>query len=60
MANIRSNADKISATSKGHHFELVATYLLPFCPVLRKFPSSTKHNAIKISDTAASSFGTKP
>eukprot|EP00957_Ditylum_brightwellii_P194779 14836452-Ditylum_brightwellii.AAC.2 len=32
ITNIRSNADETSATSKRHYFELVATYLLPFCP----------------------------
>eukprot|EP00957_Ditylum_brightwellii_P103397 7878842-Ditylum_brightwellii.AAC.1 len=60
MANIRSDTDETSATSKRHHFELAATYLLLFCPVLRKYPSGTKHVDIKILDTTASSFGTKP
>eukprot|EP00957_Ditylum_brightwellii_P103287 7872187-Ditylum_brightwellii.AAC.1 len=41
MANIKSNADPISVTSKQHYFELSATYLQPFCPVLKKFPSGT-------------------
>eukprot|EP00957_Ditylum_brightwellii_P044196 3353648-Ditylum_brightwellii.AAC.1 len=60
MDNIRSDADKTPATSKRHHFELAATYHLLFCPVLRKFPSGTKCDGIKISDTTASEFGTKP
>eukprot|EP00957_Ditylum_brightwellii_P076247 5795935-Ditylum_brightwellii.AAC.3 len=60
MANIISDADATSVTSKMHHFKLAARYLLPFCPVLKKFPSGTKSDAIKISDTTASGFGTKP
>eukprot|EP00957_Ditylum_brightwellii_P202474 15330318-Ditylum_brightwellii.AAC.1 len=32
MANINSNADPASETSKRHHFELAANYLQPFCP----------------------------
>eukprot|EP00957_Ditylum_brightwellii_P185440 14120039-Ditylum_brightwellii.AAC.1 len=59
MANIRSDANEKSATRKRHHLELAAIYLLSFCPVLRKFPSSTKHDVIEISDTTASGFGTK-
>eukprot|EP00957_Ditylum_brightwellii_P095208 7251240-Ditylum_brightwellii.AAC.1 len=39
MANTKSDADPTSVTSKRHHFELAATYLQPFCPVLKKFPS---------------------
>eukprot|EP00957_Ditylum_brightwellii_P124999 9528819-Ditylum_brightwellii.AAC.1 len=35
MANIKSNADPASETSKRHHFKLAATYLQPFCPVLK-------------------------
>eukprot|EP00957_Ditylum_brightwellii_P026327 1990960-Ditylum_brightwellii.AAC.1 len=50
MANIKSNDDPASETSKRHHFELVAIYLQTFCPVLKKFPSGTKRDAIKISD----------
>eukprot|EP00957_Ditylum_brightwellii_P113708 8669861-Ditylum_brightwellii.AAC.1 len=53
MANIKSDADATSVTSKRHHFDFAVTYLLPFCPVLMKFPSSTKHDAIEISDTTA-------
>eukprot|EP00957_Ditylum_brightwellii_P196224 14951258-Ditylum_brightwellii.AAC.1 len=60
MANIKSDANTISVTSKRHHFELAATYFLPFCPILRKFPSGTKCDAIKISDTTALEFETKP
>ena len=60
MANIKSNADLTSETSKRHHFELAATYLQPFCPVLKKFPSGTKRDAIEISDVSGSGFGTKP
>eukprot|EP00957_Ditylum_brightwellii_P099516 7580259-Ditylum_brightwellii.AAC.1 len=41
-------------------FELAANFLQPFCPVLRKFPSGTKGDAIKISDVSGSDFGTKP
>eukprot|EP00957_Ditylum_brightwellii_P144950 11040455-Ditylum_brightwellii.AAC.1 len=32
MANIKSDADPVSKTSKRHHFELAANYLQPFCP----------------------------
>eukprot|EP00957_Ditylum_brightwellii_P175509 13362777-Ditylum_brightwellii.AAC.1 len=32
MANIKSNADLASETSKRHHFKLATTYLQPFCP----------------------------
>eukprot|EP00957_Ditylum_brightwellii_P088161 6715143-Ditylum_brightwellii.AAC.1 len=32
MANIKSDADPASETSKSHHFKLAATYLQPFCP----------------------------
>eukprot|EP00957_Ditylum_brightwellii_P106631 8135241-Ditylum_brightwellii.AAC.1 len=60
MANIKNVADEKSATSKRHHFELAVTYPLSFCPVLRKFPIGTKHNAIEISDTKNSRFGAKP
>eukprot|EP00957_Ditylum_brightwellii_P045175 3425114-Ditylum_brightwellii.AAC.2 len=60
MANIKSNADPVSEISKRHHFELAANHLQPFCPVLKKFPSGTKHDAIKISDVSESGFGTKP
>eukprot|EP00957_Ditylum_brightwellii_P190897 14535422-Ditylum_brightwellii.AAC.1 len=60
MANIKSNADPTSETSKRHHFELAAIYLQPFCSVLKKFPLGTKHDAIKISDVSGSGFGAKP
>eukprot|EP00957_Ditylum_brightwellii_P188885 14377931-Ditylum_brightwellii.AAC.2 len=60
MANIKSNADQASETSKRHHFELDANYLKPFCPVMKKFPSGTKCDAIKISDVSGSGSGTKP
>eukprot|EP00957_Ditylum_brightwellii_P181108 13796146-Ditylum_brightwellii.AAC.1 len=60
MANIKSNADLASETSKRHHFELTATYLQPFCPDLKKFPLDTKRDAIEISDVLGSGFGTKP
>eukprot|EP00957_Ditylum_brightwellii_P043377 3288788-Ditylum_brightwellii.AAC.1 len=60
MVNIKSDADATSAASKRHHFELTATCIQPFCSVLKKFPSDTKHDDIKISDTTASGFGTKP
>eukprot|EP00957_Ditylum_brightwellii_P065964 5002555-Ditylum_brightwellii.AAC.1 len=50
MGNIKSNADLASETSKRHHFEFAANYLQPFCPVPKKFPSGTKHDAIEISD----------
>ena len=60
MANIKSNADPASETSKRHHFKLAANFLQPFCPVLKKFPSGTKHDAIKISDVSGSGFGTNP
>eukprot|EP00957_Ditylum_brightwellii_P174400 13278944-Ditylum_brightwellii.AAC.1 len=54
MTKIRSNADETSVTNKMHYFELAATYLLPFCPVLRKFHSGIKCDAIKISDATVS------
>eukprot|EP00957_Ditylum_brightwellii_P105916 8078154-Ditylum_brightwellii.AAC.1 len=54
MANIKSDADPTSETSKRHHFELAVNCLQPFCPVLKKFPSDTKHDAIKISDVSGS------
>eukprot|EP00957_Ditylum_brightwellii_P119101 9084025-Ditylum_brightwellii.AAC.1 len=60
MANIKSNIELTSVTSKRHHFELAATYLQAFCPVLKKFPYDTKPDAIKISDVSGSIFGTKP
>eukprot|EP00957_Ditylum_brightwellii_P163606 12457000-Ditylum_brightwellii.AAC.1 len=60
MANIRSDADVTLAMSKRYHFEVATTYLLLVCLMLRKFTSGTKHDAIKISDTTASGFGTKP
>eukprot|EP00957_Ditylum_brightwellii_P084983 6462369-Ditylum_brightwellii.AAC.1 len=60
MANIKSDADPTSVTSKRHHSELAATYLQPFCPVLKKIPSGTKCDAIKISDVSGSGFETKP
>eukprot|EP00957_Ditylum_brightwellii_P118405 9030950-Ditylum_brightwellii.AAC.1 len=60
MTNIKSDTDVTSVTSKRHHFGLVATCLLPFCPILKKFSSGTGHDAIKISNTTASGFGTKP
>eukprot|EP00957_Ditylum_brightwellii_P160416 12212373-Ditylum_brightwellii.AAC.1 len=60
MANINSDADLASETSKRHHFEMAANYLQPFCPVLRKFPPGTKRDAIAISDVTRSGFGTKP
>eukprot|EP00957_Ditylum_brightwellii_P001030 81849-Ditylum_brightwellii.AAC.1 len=60
MANIKSNADLTSATSNRHHFELAATYIQPFCPVLKKFPSGTERDAIEITDVSGSGFGTKP
>eukprot|EP00957_Ditylum_brightwellii_P150586 11466287-Ditylum_brightwellii.AAC.1 len=59
MANIKSNANPALETNKRHHFELATTYPQPFCPVLKKFPSGTKHDAIKISDVSGSGFGTK-
>eukprot|EP00957_Ditylum_brightwellii_P109473 8349344-Ditylum_brightwellii.AAC.1 len=37
-----------------------ATYLQPFCPVLKKFSLGTKRDAIKVSDVSGSGFGTKP
>eukprot|EP00957_Ditylum_brightwellii_P108330 8264051-Ditylum_brightwellii.AAC.1 len=49
-ANIKSDADPKSGTRKRRHFESTATYLLPFCLVIRKNPSDTKHNTIKILD----------
>eukprot|EP00957_Ditylum_brightwellii_P064040 4858100-Ditylum_brightwellii.AAC.1 len=60
MANIKSDADLVSETSKRHHFELAASYLQPFCPVLKKFPSGARRHAIEISDVSGSGFGTKP
>eukprot|EP00957_Ditylum_brightwellii_P062534 4745784-Ditylum_brightwellii.AAC.1 len=60
MANIKSNADPASEMSKRHHFDLAANFLQQFCPVLKKFPSGTKRDAIKISDVSDSGFGTKP
>eukprot|EP00957_Ditylum_brightwellii_P079355 6033300-Ditylum_brightwellii.AAC.1 len=54
MANIKSNADQAQETSKRHYFKLAANNLQPFCPVLKKFPSGTKHDAIKISDVSGS------
>eukprot|EP00957_Ditylum_brightwellii_P083684 6361176-Ditylum_brightwellii.AAC.1 len=60
MANIKNNADPASETSKRHNFELAANYLQPFCPVLKKFLSGTKCDAIEISDVTGSGFGTKP
>eukprot|EP00957_Ditylum_brightwellii_P016089 1211776-Ditylum_brightwellii.AAC.1 len=54
MVNIKSDADPASKTSKRHQFKLAATYLQPFCPVLKKFPSGTKRDAIKISDVSGS------
>eukprot|EP00957_Ditylum_brightwellii_P072337 5498203-Ditylum_brightwellii.AAC.2 len=59
MVNIKSDADLTSETSKRHHFELATTYLQPFCPVLKKFLSGTKHDTIEISDVTGSGFGTK-
>eukprot|EP00957_Ditylum_brightwellii_P208649 15358362-Ditylum_brightwellii.AAC.1 len=59
MANIKSDADETSAMGNRHHFELAATYLLPFCLVLKMFLSSTKHDDIKISDTTSFGFETK-
>eukprot|EP00957_Ditylum_brightwellii_P197676 15059817-Ditylum_brightwellii.AAC.1 len=59
MANIKSNADPALETSKRHHFELAANYIQPFCPVVKKFPSVTKRDAIEISDVSGSGFGTK-
>eukprot|EP00957_Ditylum_brightwellii_P145062 11048512-Ditylum_brightwellii.AAC.1 len=59
MDNIKSNADSTSEASKRHHFELAANYLQPSRPVLTKFPSGTKRDAIKISDVIGSGFGTK-
>eukprot|EP00957_Ditylum_brightwellii_P123709 9431393-Ditylum_brightwellii.AAC.1 len=60
MANIKSDDNEKSTTSKRHHFKLAATYLLPFYPVLRKFPSSTKCDAIKIAVTTTLGVGIKP
>eukprot|EP00957_Ditylum_brightwellii_P208992 15359806-Ditylum_brightwellii.AAC.1 len=54
MANIKSDADPTSETSKRHHFELAATYLQHFYPVFKKFPSGTKCDAIEISDVSGS------
>eukprot|EP00957_Ditylum_brightwellii_P075760 5757806-Ditylum_brightwellii.AAC.2 len=50
MANVKSNADPAPEMSKMHHFELTDNFLQPFCPGLKKFPSGTKCDAIKISD----------
>eukprot|EP00957_Ditylum_brightwellii_P113884 8682286-Ditylum_brightwellii.AAC.1 len=60
IANIKSDADANSETSKRYLFKLAATYLQPFCPVLKKFPPGTKRDAIKISDVTGLGFGTKP
>eukprot|EP00957_Ditylum_brightwellii_P168666 12837761-Ditylum_brightwellii.AAC.1 len=60
MANIKSDADPASETSKRHNFELAANFIQPFCPVLKKFLSGTNQDAIKISDVSGSGFGTKP
>eukprot|EP00957_Ditylum_brightwellii_P151544 11541246-Ditylum_brightwellii.AAC.1 len=60
MANIKSDADPTSVTSKRHHFKLAATYLQSFCPVLKTFPLGTKRDAIEISNVSGSGFGTKP
>eukprot|EP00957_Ditylum_brightwellii_P180288 13733995-Ditylum_brightwellii.AAC.1 len=60
MANSKSDADPAPETSTRHHFGLAVNYLQPFCPVLKKFPSGTKCDAIKISDATGSGFGTKP
>eukprot|EP00957_Ditylum_brightwellii_P145511 11079742-Ditylum_brightwellii.AAC.1 len=60
MTSIRSDPNVVSATCKRHRIKIAATYLLSFCPVLRKHPSDTKCDAIMISDTAASGFGIKP
>eukprot|EP00957_Ditylum_brightwellii_P121161 9240589-Ditylum_brightwellii.AAC.1 len=54
MTNIKSNADLASETSKRHHFELAANFFQPFYPVLKKLPSGTKRDAIKISDVSGS------
>eukprot|EP00957_Ditylum_brightwellii_P183084 13945105-Ditylum_brightwellii.AAC.1 len=54
MANIKSNADPASETSKRHHFELAANYHQPFCPVLKKILSGTKSDAIETSDVSGS------
>eukprot|EP00957_Ditylum_brightwellii_P133021 10142913-Ditylum_brightwellii.AAC.1 len=59
MANIKSNADSASEISKRHHFKLAVTYLQPFYPVLKTFPTDTEHGAIKISDVSGSGFRTK-
>eukprot|EP00957_Ditylum_brightwellii_P189617 14433538-Ditylum_brightwellii.AAC.2 len=40
MVNIRSDVNETSTRSKKHQFELIATNLLPFCSVLKKFPSA--------------------
>eukprot|EP00957_Ditylum_brightwellii_P054152 4101629-Ditylum_brightwellii.AAC.1 len=60
MANIKSDANLASETSKRHHFELAANFLQPFCLVLKKFPSGTNCDAIKISDVSGSGFGINP
>eukprot|EP00957_Ditylum_brightwellii_P151361 11525884-Ditylum_brightwellii.AAC.1 len=59
MANIKSDADPVSETSKKRHFEFAANYLQLFCPVLKKCTYGTKWDAIKISDVSGSGFGTK-
>eukprot|EP00957_Ditylum_brightwellii_P175427 13354582-Ditylum_brightwellii.AAC.1 len=41
MANIKSDADPTSVSSKQHHFKMAVNYFQPFCPVLKKFPSGT-------------------
>eukprot|EP00957_Ditylum_brightwellii_P000514 39988-Ditylum_brightwellii.AAC.1 len=56
MANTKSDADLASETSKRHHFELAANFFQPFCPVLMKFSSGTKCDAIKISDVSGSKY----
>eukprot|EP00957_Ditylum_brightwellii_P143990 10971752-Ditylum_brightwellii.AAC.1 len=43
-----------------HNFELTANFLQPFPPVLKKFTSGTKRDAIESSDVSGSGFGTKP
>eukprot|EP00957_Ditylum_brightwellii_P105099 8010623-Ditylum_brightwellii.AAC.1 len=60
MAHIKSDADPASEMSKRHHFKLAANFFQPICPVLKKFPSGTKHDAIKISNVSGSGFGSKP
>eukprot|EP00957_Ditylum_brightwellii_P176301 13424445-Ditylum_brightwellii.AAC.1 len=60
MVNIKRDADVTSETSKRHHFKLAANYLQPFCPILKKFLSGTKCDAIEISGVTGLGFGTKP